>query len=314
MDETQTMLAALNASFPDIAGMDPLAARAAVDARIPPAQNLDDVAAAEDALVPSEHGGIPVRIYRPHVPSPSAPATVYAHGGGFLHGSIAGHDRFCRLWAAGTGSSVVSVEYRLAPEHLAPAPVADVVAVAHWLADRGEAARGLVLAGDSAGANLAAAAALTLRDRGSELVAGQVLIYPMLDPRMQSESYRLRAEGYFVTARALRFYWETYLGGPAAEAAPDWRFMPQTAEDLSSLPPSITVTAGLDPLGDEGRDYAALLRGAGNTALHRHYPDQFHGFLTMPGYGPGASARSILWADFTRLFAGKNTDTREHTA
>lgn len=324
MDETQHMLAALNASFPDIARMEPLAARAAVDARIPPPQNPDDGVTAEDVPVPAEHGGISVRIYRPHEPYPSAPATVYAHGGGFLHGSIAGHDRFCRLWAAGTGSTVVSVAYRLAPEHVAPAPVTDVVAVAEWLAARDDGSRGLVLAGDSAGANIAAAAAIALRESGSTTVAGQVLIYPMLDPRMQSESYRLRGEGYFITARALRFYWENYLGGPAAEAAADWHVMPQTAEDHSSLPPSITITAGLDPLGDEGRSYSALMRRSGNTALHRRYPDQFHGFLTMPDYGPGASAREILWADFTRLFitmnsvtgtvTSTNTATLEHTS
>ncbi|WP_461170933.1 alpha/beta hydrolase [Arthrobacter sp. Z1-15] len=318
MDETQRMLAALNASFPDIARMDPLAARAAVDARIPAPQNFDDSAAAEDVLVPAEHGAIPVRIYRPREPSPSVPATLYAHGGGFLHGSIASHDRFCRLWAARTGSTVASVDYRLAPEHVAPAPVADVVAVAEWLAARDMADHGLVLAGDSAGANIAAAAALALRDQGTSLVAGQVLIYPMLDPHMQSESYRLRGEGYFITARALRFYWENYLGGPAATAAPDWRFMPQTAADLSSLPASITVTAGLDPLADEGRNYSALLRRSGNTALHRHYPDQFHGFLTMPDYGPAGSAREILWADFTHMFSSSLTTTptatREHTS
>lgn len=309
MDETQSMLATLNASFPDIARMDPLAARAAVDARIPVPQNPDDSAEADDVLVPAEHGGIPVRIYHPRTHSPAAPATVYAHGGGFLHGSIAGHDRFCRLWAAGTGSTVVSVAYRLAPEHAAPAPVTDVVAVAEWLAASDAGSRGLVLAGDSAGANIAAAAAIALRDNGSNPVTGQVLIYPMLDPHMRSESYRLRGEGYFITARALRFYWENYLGGPVHEAEADWRFMPQAAEDHSSLPPSITITAGLDPLGDEGRSYAALLRQSGITALHRHYPDQFHGFLTMPGYGPGASAREILWADFTRLFSSSTSVT-----
>mgnify|MGYP003305352522 CR=1 FL=1 len=317
MDETQSMLAALNASFPDIARMDPLAARAAVDARITAPQILDDRSAAEDVLIAAEHGGIPVRIYHPNGPSPSAPATVYAHGGGFLHGSIAGHDRFCRLWAAETGSTVISVDYRLAPEHPAPAPVTDIIAVAEWLAARDAGSRGLVLAGDSAGANLAAAAALALRDSGSTPVTGQVLIYPMLDPYMQSESYRLRGEGYFVTARALRFYWENYLGGPAAEAAADWRFMPQTAEDHSCLPPSITITAGLDPLGDEGRNYSELLRRSGNIALHRHYPDQFHGFLTMPDYGPGASAREILWADFTHMFSSVTSThiaPREYTS
>lgn len=302
MDDTQRMLAALNATFPDIASMHPLEARAAVDARIVPAQNLDDVAAADDITVPSAAGGIAVRLYRPHAPAASAPLTVYAHGGGFLHGSIAGHDRFCRLWASRTGSSVASLDYRLAPEHLAPAPVYDVVAVANWAAENGHAPHGIVLAGDSSGANLAAAAALVLRESGASPVVGQVLVYPILDPAMRSDSHERLSEGHFVTARSLRFYWENYLGCPAADAAPDWRVMPQTAPDLSNLPPSITITAGLDPLCDEGRDFSALLRGAGNTAIHRNYPDQFHGFLTMPAYAPATAAQHLLWSDFATLF------------
>lgn len=308
MDETQRMLAALNASFPDIAGMSPLDARAAVNARISPAPNVSGVVLSDDLVVAARHGGINVRCYSPRTSCPGAPLTVYAHGGGFLHGSIAGHDGFCRMWAAETGSTVVSVDYRLAPEHLAPAPVEDIVAVATWAAAAGRAPHGVVLAGDSSGANLAAAACLALRDQGSSPVVGQVLIYPILDPAMRSDSHRSRAEGYFITARAVRFYWETYLGGPADAATPDWRVMPQTAADLSSLPPALTVTAGLDPLCDEGRDYAAALRRAGTTSVHRHYPDQFHGFLTIPNYAPGAAARDNLWADFAGLF------TREHSA
>lgn len=308
MDETQRMLAALNASFPDIAGMSPLDARAAVDARIGPVQNDTADMMSEDMVVAAEHGGIRVRCYSPLKSRPGAPLTVYAHGGGFLHGSIAGHDGFCRAWAAKTGTTVVSVDYRLAPEHLAPVPVEDIVAVARWAVAAGRAPDGVVLAGDSSGANLAAAACITLRNQGSSPVVGQVLIYPILDPAMRSDSQRSRAEGYFITARAVRFYWETYLGGPTEAAAPDWRVMPQTAGDLSSLPPSITVTAGLDPLCDEGRDYATLLRRAGNTSVHRHYADQFHGFLTIPNYAPGASAQDVLWSDFAELFI------KEHTA
>lgn len=312
MNESRSMLAALNASFPDIASMHPLEARAAVDARITPAPNLDVVAATEDTVVPSDAGGIPVRIYHPHEPAAAAPLTVYAHGGGFIHGSIAGHDRFCRTWAARTGSVVVSLDYRLAPEHRAPAPVYDMAAVAEWAHEQGLAPNGVVLAGDSSGANLAAVASIVLRDRGASPAVGQVLIYPILDPAMRSASQRSRAEGYFITARSVRFYWETYLGGSAEETAPDWRVMPQTAADLSGLPASITITAGLDPLCDEGRDYATLLRGAGNLALHRTYPDQFHGFLSMPNYTPAASAQETLWADFAAAFV-HGRSTADHT-
>lgn len=302
LDETQSILALLNASFPRIAAMDPLEARSAVDARITPADNLDAVRSVEDRVIISENGNLDIRVYRPHEPAPPAPVTVYAHGGGFLHGSIAGHDRFCRIWAARTGSIVVSVNYRLAPEHSAPTPLYDLAAAAEWAHDQGLAGNGLVLAGDSAGANLAAAAGILLRDRGTAPVTGQVLLYPMLDPDMSSDSYRRCAEGYFITSEALAFYWRTYLGSNADGAARDWRIAPQSAADLTGLPPSITVTAGLDPLCDEGQAYSALLRRAGNTALHRHYPDQFHGFLTMPKYSPGASAQEILWADFRCFF------------
>lgn len=312
MNESRSMLAALNASFPDIASMHPLAARAAVDARIAPAPNFDAVAATEDRVVPSDAGGIPVRIYHPHEPV-AAPTTVYAHGGGFVHGSIAGHDRFCRVWAARTGSTVVSLDYRLAPEHLAPAPVYDMVAVAEWVHEQGLAPHGVVLAGDSSGANLAAVTSIVLRDRGAQHAVGQVLIYPLLDPAMRSASHLSRAEGYFVTARSLRFYWETYLGGAVESVATDWRVAPQTAADLSGLPHSITITAGLDPLCDEGREHAALLRGAGNTALHRNYPDQFHGFLSIPNYSPADSAQETLWTDFADAFVHPQTP-QEHSA
>lgn len=302
MDETQSVLAQLNASFPRIAAMHPLEARASVDARITPAENLDAVLSTEDRGIHSANGSVNIRVYHPREPSPYAPVTVYAHGGGFLHGSIAGHDRFCRTWTARTGSAVVSVDYCLAPENSAPAPLYDVAAVAEWAHEHGLTESGLVMAGDSAGANLAAAASILLRERGTTPVTGQVLLYPMLDPSMATDSYRRCAEGYFITAEALAFYWRTYLDQEAAGEVKDWRVAPQSADDLAGLPPSITVTAGLDPLCDEGRAYSALLRGAGNTALHRHYPDQFHGFLTMPAYSPGASAQEILWADFRNFF------------
>ncbi len=308
MDDTRSMLAALNGSFPDIASMHPLDARAAADSRVTPTPEPGIVASADDVTVQTAGGDIGARIYRPHAPLEAAPLTIYAHGGGFLHGSIASHDRFCRAWAAQTGSTVVSVDYRLAPEHVGPAPVNDVVAVTEWALATGLAPHGVVLAGDSSGANLAAVAAIVLRDQGESPVVGQVLIYPFLDPTMSSESHRRLAEGYFVTGRLLRFYWETYLGGPLGASAPDWRVMPLAAASHSDLPPSITITAGLDPLADEGREYAALLRRSGNEALHRHYPEQFHGFLTIPNYPPAAAAQELLWSDIAELFRNANKE------
>lgn len=301
MDETERMLELLNASFPDIATMPPLDARAAVDSRVRPAHNLGDVARAENHMVAAATGDVPVRVYHPHDPEPDAPAVVFAHGGGFLHGSIASHDGFCREWSRETRAVVVSVEYRLAPEHSAPAAVDDVVAAVDWVRSR-DAGAGIVVAGDSSGANLAAGAAIALRDRGDSPLVGQVLIYPFLDPTMASESYRTRARGYFVTARLLRYYWATYLGGPPEEADVDWRISPATAASHAGLPPAIVITAGLDPLCDEGRDYARLLRRVGVPALHRHHPDQFHGFLTIAQYRPAEAARELLWSDFSGEF------------
>lgn len=292
MDETRRMLDLLNAGFPDIAGLDPLEARAVVDARVREPDNLDDVAGTRDLVVGH---GVPVRVYEPHTRRPRGPVTVFVHGGGFLHGSIASHDGFCRRWARGTDSVVVSVEHRRAPEHRVPAGAEDVAAAIEWAADA-DLGDGVIVAGDSSGGNLAAVAALMLRDRGDSPLRGLVLAYPFLDPAMDTASHRRLAHGYFVTGRQLRYYWETYLGGPVDAADLDWRVSPLRA-DLDALPPTIVVTGGRDPLCDEGRAFAARLQDAGVPVLHRHHPDQFHGFLTISGYGPGRAAAELLWAD-----------------
>ncbi|MBN6191963.1 alpha/beta hydrolase [Aneurinibacillus sp. BA2021] len=298
MDETTRMLDLLNATFPPIWTMDPLAGRAAVDARIRPAANLDD-ADAEDAVVARGTHPIPIRVYRPATIRDGAPATVYAHGGGFLHGSIAGHDGFCRRWARETESIVVSVDYRLAPEAGPGAARDDLVAAADWAIAAGLAPHGLLLAGDSSGGNIAAGAAIALRDCGHSPVVGQVLLYPFLDPAMATESHRTRAAGYFVTAELLAHYWRTFLGDTADRVHPD--VTPLAVDDLGDLPPAVVVTAGLDPLCDEGALYARRLRAAGVPVVERHHPDQFHGFLTIPGYGPAASAAALLWSDVRAL-------------
>lgn len=308
MDETTRMLELLNASFPRLATMDPLDGRAAADDRIRPATNLDDVASTEDVVADAGTHGIPIRIYHPHERRSDAPTTVYAHGGGFLHGSIAGHDGFCRRWARATGAVVVSVDYRLAPEAGPGAARDDVLAAADWAVDAGLAAHGLVLAGDSSGGNVAAGAAIGLRDRGENPVVAQVLLYPFLDPTMSSESHRARATGYFVTSELLAHYWRTFLGERPGRFDSD--VTPLAVDDLAGLPPAIVVTAGLDPLCDEGADYARRLRAAGVPVTLRHHPDQFHGFVTIPGYGPGISAAEILWSDLRSLTTPDPKDRR----
>lgn len=299
MDETTRMLEMLNATFPPVAAMSALEGRAAVDARIRPAANLDDVASAVDEQVDADDHSIRVRVYRPHDAASDAPTTIYAHGGGFLHGSIEGHDGFCRSWAKATRSVVISIDYRLAPEAGPGDARDDAVAVVDWARARGLAANGVVIAGDSSGGNVAAGAAIALRDRGDRPAVAQVLLYPFLDPTMSTESHRLRASGYFVTADLLAHYWRTFRGDSPDHFDPD--VTPLAVADLAGLPPAIVVTAGLDPLSDEGADYAHRLRDAGVPTLLRHYPDQFHGFLTIPGYGPASSAATTLFSDLTAL-------------
>lgn len=308
MDETTRMLELLDASFPPLATMTPSEGRAAADERIRPATNLDDVASTDDVTVAAGTHPLPIRVYHPHAARPGAPTTVYAHGGGFLHGSIAGHDGFCRRWARATGAVVVSVGYRLAPESGPGEARDDLVAAVDWVVAAGLADHGVVLAGDSSGGNLAAGATIALRDRGTSPVVAQVLLYPFLDPTMSSESHRTRASGYFVTSDLLAHYWRTFLG-----ADPD-RFdaavTPLAVDDLTGLPPAFVVTAGLDPLSDEGSTFAGRLRDAGVPVVHRHHPDQFHGFLTIPGYGPGISAAEILWSDLRSITTPEPKDHR----
>lgn len=308
MNETQQMLDLLNTSFPDITSLSPAEGRRLVDARVRPAANIDDVASTEDVLVDAGDHEVTVRIYHPHEHDSDAPVTVFAHGGGFLHGSIASHDGFCRLWSKQTCSLVVSVEHRLSPEYGPPAGRDDVVAVVDWAQRMGFGRHGIMLAGDSSGGNVAAAAAIVLRDTGASPVTGQILIYPFLDPSMDSESHRTRADGYFVTRTLLAHYWSAHLGDHFDERGADPAVTPLAVEDLTGLPPAIVVTAGLDPLSDEGAEYARRLREDGTEVLHRHFPDQFHGFLTIAGYGPARSATDILWGDIRALHALNSKD------
>lgn len=304
MNPTEAMLKILNETFPDLTAVSPLEARALAEARIREPSNLSDVARVEDSEI---NQSLRVRQYIPHVIDPDIPVTVYAHGGGFLHGSIASHDGFCRRWSRGTGSRVVSVGYRLAPDVRGPAPVDDFLTACEWAQSISPDA-GLIVAGDSAGANLAAVAALEYGGAPSSPVRGQVLLYPFLDPTMRSESYVANAEGYFVSAKLLAYYWNCYLGDGVDRDSVGPRINPALAASHAGLPPAIVITAGLDPLRDEGKSYANTLSESGVSVIWRHYPDQFHGFATIPDYAPGESARSLLWEDFAMVFCGGGSD------
>ena len=230
-------------------------------------------------------GPIPLRVYRPAGVPASTPLAVlvFFHGGGWVIGDLETHDVLCRQLTAGSGVSVVSVDYRLAPEHKFPAAVDDAWAATRWVvAHAGELAvdaSRLAVGGDSAGGNLAAVVALLARDKGAPAIAVQVLIYPVADLVGETRSYRDFAEGYLLTREGMRWFIAHYLTAEA-EAA-DWRASPIRAQSLAGLPAALIVTAGFDPLRDEGEAYAERLRDAGVRVDSVCYGGMIHGFVPM---------------------------------
>jgi acetyl esterase/lipase len=303
-DAVSAMLQTLNEGFPPVERMAAVDARAAVAARRQPVRNVDDVEAATDMVIDGPGGALPIRVYRPH--RGGSAAVVFCHGGGFVLCDLDSHDGFCREFAAQTSAVVVSVDYRLAPEHPAPAAADDAFAAFQWTvahaAALGVDADHVVIAGDSAGGNLAAVTALRCREYDAPMPVAQVLLYPAVDPSFDTESYRARGTGYFNTRAAMQWYWQQYLGGHALPDPP-WAVAPARAESHAGLPPAVVVTAELDPLHSEGLGYADLLRAAGVPVVHRDFPCLFHGFLTMMSFPPAASARTLLWSDVRELMA-----------
>ncbi|MEU8764233.1 alpha/beta hydrolase [Streptomyces sp. NPDC048659] len=288
----------LAGSFPALGpGTDVPAVRAALHR---PPTGLPALASVTDRTVPGPEGApdVPVRIYHPGPPDTPGPLPVvlFLHGGGFVLCGLDSHDGLCRELAAGAGALVVSVDYRLAPEHPAPAALDDARAALDWVVAHAAGLGGdperLAVAGDSAGGTLATGLCLLARERGGPMPAAQVLLYPALDPAADNASTRAFGEGHFLTAAHLRWYWEQYLAG----AAPTPFTAPATARDLSGLPPALLVEAECDPLRDEGRAYAARLTEA---EVHTAY-GMFHGFTDFTAQLPEAAEAVRRVTDWLR--------------
>ncbi len=244
----------------------------------------EPVAKVADASLPGPAGDIPIRIYQPAASAPS-PAIVYFHGGGFVIGDIETHDGMCRMIANAAGATVISVDYRLAPEHKFPAAAEDAYAATCEVvrrADRlGIDPERIAVGGDSAGGNLAAVVALMARDRNGPKLAMQVLLYPVTDASVDTRSYHEYAQGYMLTRAGMAWFWNHYLADPAeGEQA---YASPLRAGDLSRLPPALVITAECDPLCDEGDAYARRLEEAGVPVIATRYPGMIHGFIRRAG-------------------------------
>jgi acetyl esterase len=308
--EIAALLPALNGGFPRVETMSAPQLRAVIRERAQRLQDPEPVAQVIDRTVPGPAGDINVRIYwptgssGPSGPSGSSPVIVFAHGGGFVFCDLDSHDDLCRAMSNGVGAIVVSVDYRLAPEWRWPAAVDDVYAVADWAARQAEElgadpAR-MILAGDSAGGNLATVTALLARDRGGPEIAGQLLVYPAIAADFGTESYRRFGDGYYNTTAAMAWYWDQYVPDPADRDHPT--ASPLRA-DLAGLPPAVVITAGFDPLCSEGEKYAKTLAEASVTTTYRKYVSAIHGFMTMPSLSICRQARERAWADVSALLS-----------
>ncbi len=241
------------------------------------------VAEVRDLVAEGPGGEIALRLYRPEGIATPAPALLYLHGGGWTIGDLETHDVVCRTLAVQARVAVVAVDYRLGPEHRFPAAVDDSIAAIEWL-HREAAALAidpgrLAVGGDSAGGNLAAVVALALRDRDSLVrLRHQLLIYPATDMRAVAPSHRTNGEGYLLTRDSIAYYRSHYLD---PDQYADWRASPLLHPDLSALPPALVLTAGFDPLRDEGRQYADALSAAGTPAQYVCFERQIHGFVPM---------------------------------
>jgi acetyl esterase/lipase len=260
--------------------------------------DLPDVGVA-NRTIPGPAGDIPVRVYTPGDVDGATPIIVFLHGGGFVVGTLDSHDATARRLCEASGTVVMSVDYRLAPEHPFPAGPDDCWAALSWAAEHGAEIGGdparLAVAGDSAGANLAAVTALRARDEGLTALKAQALVYPCFDWKCESASQHENANGYLLTRDTMQWFYELYAPDVASPYSD-----PRVADDLSGSVPALVITAEFDPLRDEGEDYAAMLGKAGVAVEHTRYDGMIHGFFSMFAVTPRAQEAVDEVAAFLR--------------
>ena len=295
---------------PRLQDMTPAEARARVT---PAPQPLQPVARIENQLIPGPYGSIPIRIYTPLEAAAGQnhgglPLLVFFHGGGWVLGNLDIYDGLCRDLSHASGWKVMSVDYRLAPEHKYPVAVEEAYAAVLWSARNAvelsvDPAR-IAVCGDSAGGKLAAAVCLMARDRHAPEIAYQVLVYPVTDFSFDTNSYRENAEGFFLTRDAMIWCWEQYLADNAQGSQP--YASPLRAGDFSDLPPAFVLTAEFDPLRDEGEAYAARLREAGVPVQLQFCEGMVHSFFRRTDVFDRARAMIAEIGRLLRNFTGPN--------
>jgi acetyl esterase len=256
----------------------------------------------EDIRIPGPAGEIPARVYAPEAGAAPRATVAYFHGGGWVQGDLETHHGLCARLARHADALVVAIDYRLAPEHKFPAAVEDCLAAYQWLRTRGrdigaDVAR-VAVAGDSAGGNLSAVVSQMAASAGVPVPTCQALIYPAVDFSLETESHREFVDGYVIPRDRVTWYSEQYLRSEADKA--DLRASPLRTASLAGQPPTLIVTAGFDPLRDEGRAYADRLRATGVDVVYREYPGQIHAFVSLTKAIPQGMACTLEVAEYLR--------------
>jgi len=268
------------------------------------------MARVDELTIPGPGGAMPARLYVAlGAPQPPQPLLVYYHGGGWVIGDLDTHDSACRFLAEHSGCRVLSVGYRLAPEHPFPVPVEDAVAAFAWThehaAELGADPERIAVGGDSAGGNLSTALCIQNRDAGNPQPAMQLLLYPVTDAVGGQQSRDTFAEGFLLTREDMEWFENHYIPDGIDEADPRASMM--RAEDVSGLPPAYVATSGFDPLRDEGEIYAARMREAGVRVVLQRHPSQIHGFANLTAICPSARTAMLEVAGALRMGLGLAT-------